>query len=411
MAHYLVVDFAGHGFQHDLSRALARRGHEVTHTWCSSNVTPHGDLRGGDGVTVVAVSTGPTFEKYRPASRLRSEIVYGLRTASLLWRERPDAVLASNVPLVSLLLIAAAARLRGARWVLWLQDLQAGLAEHSARSRGKAMGHMLGVLERALVRNADDVVVIDDDFVPSVRRMRAGASPTVIRNWAVIDDLPVRPKDNAWAREQGLDPERLVFLYAGTLGRKHPPELLVAMADELPDADVVVVSEGEGADRLARLCASRGIGNVRILGFQPHERLSEVLGAADVLVAVLHASASTCSVPSKVLSYLCAGRAVLAAMPHENGAARLVDGAAEAGLAVAAEPDAVRWAARTLAEHRALRERFAMSGRAFAEASFDVDRKAARFDAVLAPEAAAEDATTAHPVAIPPTTVAAAGER
>jgi glycosyltransferase involved in cell wall biosynthesis len=410
MAQYLVVDFAGHGFQHDLSRALARRGHEVTHTWCSSNVTPHGDLRSGDGVTAIAVSTGTTFEKYRLASRLRSEVVYGLRTAALLWRRRPDAVLTSNVPLVSLLVIAAAARARRARWVLWLQDLQAGLAEHSARSRGAALGGALGILERALVRNADDVVVIDDDFVPAVQRMRAGVPPTVIRNWAVIDDLPLRPKDNAWAREQGIDPDRLVFLYAGTLGRKHPPELLVALADELPDAQVVVVSEGEGVGRLARLCASRGIENVRTIGFQPHERLSEMLGTADVLVAVLHASASTCSVPSKVLSYLCAGRAVLAAMPPENGAARLVGGAAEAGLAVAPEPDAVRWAARALAEHRALRERFATSGRAFADASFDVDRKALRFDALLAADADAEIATDDRTVA-PSPTIALTGER
>jgi putative colanic acid biosynthesis glycosyltransferase WcaI len=318
-------------------------------------------------------------------------------------------VLTSNVPIVSLLLIAAAARFRRARWVLWLQDLQAGLAEQSAHRAGAAVGGLLGLVERALVRSADDVVVIDEDFVPSVERMRGGRAPTVIRNWAVIDDLPLRPKDNPWAREHGIDPQRLAFLYAGTLGRKHPPELLVALADEVPEAQVVVVSEGEGADRLARLCAARGIENVQIFGFQPHERLAEVLGASDVLVAVLHESANTCSVPSKVLSYLCAGRAILAAMPPENGAARLVGGAAEAGLVVAPDTDAIRFGARTLGEHRALRERCAASGRAFAEASFDVDRKAARFDALLAPEGAAE--VPEHGTATAQSMVSLGGER
>ncbi len=89
MAQHVVVDFAGHGFQFDLSRALARRGHAVTHTWCSSNLTPHGDLRSGDGVTAIPVDSGGAFEKYRLASRLRSEVVYGLRTARLVWRLPP----------------------------------------------------------------------------------------------------------------------------------------------------------------------------------------------------------------------------------------------------------------------------------------------------------------------------------
>jgi colanic acid biosynthesis glycosyl transferase WcaI len=397
MAHHVVVDFAGHGFQLDLSRALARRGHTVTHTWCSSNLTPHGDLRSGDGVTAVPIDSGGTFEKYHLGSRLRSEVVYGVRTARLLWRLRPDAVLTSNVPLLSLLFISVVVRLRRARWVLWLQDVQTGLAGQSLTGAARVIAKMLGLLERWLIRRADAVVVIDDDFVAAV--LEAGAAPpTVIRNWAVIDDLPLRPKDNAWARDHGLDPERLVFLYSGTVGRKHPPELLAALADELPEAQVVVVSEGVGASWLAEERARRGLDNLVLLPFQPHDQLADVLASADVLVAVLDAGAGSFSVPSKVLSYLCAGRAVLAAMPGENGAAQMVGHEANAGIVVQPDVDAVRAAAVTLASDPELRQQLASSARAYAEATFDVDDKAAAFDAVLngsspeSPEAGLGDA-------------------
>jgi putative colanic acid biosynthesis glycosyltransferase WcaI len=389
MAQYLVVDFAGHGLQFDLSRALARRGHSVTHTWCSSNLTPHGDLRSGDGVTAVPVDSGGSFEKYRLASRVRSEVVYGLRTVRLVWRCRPDAVLTSNVPPISLLLIAVAARLRGARWVLWLQDLQSGLAGQSLTGPARIAGSWLRLLERSLIRNADAVVVIDEGFVAEVLDSGAGP-PTVIRNWAVIDDLPLRPKDNLWAREHELDPEQPVFLYAGTLGRKHPAALLVALAEELPEAQVVVVSEGVGAEWLALECTARGLENVSLLPFQPHQRLAEVLATADVLVAVLDAGAGAFSVPSKVLSYLCAGRAVLAAVPAENGAAQVVANDAHAGLVVEPTVDAIRAAARMLAADPARREEFAASARAYSETAFDVDDKAARFDAVLGDGAGAD---------------------
>ncbi len=380
MSRYVVVDFAGHGFQMDLSRALARRGHEVVHTWCSSNLTPHGDLSSGAGVEAVPVSSGSRFEKYALVGRLRSELAYGLRTAALVWRRRPDAVLTSNVPLVSLACIAVVARLRRARWVLWLQDVQTGLAAQSLAGAASAVARCLGWLERTLIRRADDVVVIGDDFVPEVRA--AGAEPVVIPNWAVLADLDVGERDNSWADSHGLDPDRFRFLYAGTLGRKHPPELVVAVAEAVPDAQVVVVSEGEGAEALDALVSDRGIENVVRLPFQPHAVLGEVLASADVLVAVLADEAGAFSVPSKVLSYLCAGRALLVAMPPGNGASRLVVDAA-AGVAVPPEVGAVAAAACDLRHDPAVSDGYGRAARNHAEASFDVDRKAEQFDVLL----------------------------
>ena len=43
--------------------------------------------------------------------------------------------------------------------------------------------------------------------------------------------------------------------------------------------------------------------SLRFMGFQPFEALPDVLGSADVLVAILEADAGVFSVPSKVLSY------------------------------------------------------------------------------------------------------------
>ena len=64
---------------------------------------------------------------------------------------------------------------------------------------------------------------------------------------------------------------------------------------------------------------------MRLLPFQPAEQLSEVLGSGDVLVALLEPGASKFSIPSKVLSYLAAGRPVLGIMPADNPAAVDID--------------------------------------------------------------------------------------
>src|SRR5207302_1095074 len=104
--------------------------------------------------------------------------------------------------------------------------------------------------------------------------------------WAPLDELPVLPRDNAWAREHGIL-DKLVFLYSGTLGFKHDPSLLLELARWAGRRDglVVVVSEGSGADWLAE--HGRDEPGLRLLPYQPYDRLPEVLASADVLVAVL----------------------------------------------------------------------------------------------------------------------------
>ena len=60
---------------------------------------------------------------------------------------------------------------------------------------------------------------------------------------------------------------------------------------------------------------------MRVLPFQPADDLPDVLGSADVLVALLEPDATKFSIPSKVLSYMAAGRPILGLMPADNPAA------------------------------------------------------------------------------------------
>ena len=115
----------------------------------------------------------------------------------------------------------------------------------------------------------------------------------------------------------------MVLLYAGTLGLKHRPELLFALAeafDDDPCVRVVVVSEGVGADWLR----SKSSPGLELLPFQPYEDLPDMLASADVLLVLLEPEAGAYSVPSKVLTYHCAGRPILGAMPSSNLASSII---------------------------------------------------------------------------------------
>jgi glycosyltransferase involved in cell wall biosynthesis len=109
-----------------------------------------------------------------------------------------------------------------------------------------------------------------------------------------------------------------------------------------------------------------------------------VLATGDVLVGILEEEAGTFSVPSKTLSYLCAGRPLLLAMPLDNLAARITRDH-KAGLIVApADIEGFLNAASELHARPGLRAKLGRNARSYAEATFPIDKTAAVFDEILA---------------------------
>jgi colanic acid biosynthesis glycosyl transferase WcaI len=387
-------DYPGHAFPVQLARALARRGHDVLFAYFADFQSPKGPLApaAGDppGLVLQPIALGQVHRKYDLVRRWLQDRRYGRHLVERVCAFRPDVVLGGNGPLDPQACLQHTARDLGAGFVFWLQDAYGVAIDQLLRRKLPGLGALVGAryrrLERRLWRASDAIVAITEDFRPMLARAGVdGARVTVIENWAALDELPQRPRDNAWAVVHGLADKR-VLLYAGTMGLKHDPELLCHLARHLraaPDVRVVVVSEGLGADHIARVKAAERLDNLIVLPFQPYAALPDVMGAADVLVVVLEAGAGIYSVPSKLLTYLCAGRAILGAMPLDNLASRIV---ARAGAGLVAAPDDVAGflaAGRTLLDQPARREAAARAARAYAERSFDIDAIAARFEAVL----------------------------
>jgi colanic acid biosynthesis glycosyl transferase WcaI len=383
----VVHDYSGFPFPAELSRELARRGHHVLHLHCPSYRAGKGDLERRDTdpstLAIEPVSMGAEFAKYAPSRRLWQELTYGGRVGRRIVRQRPDVVLSADTPLFAQHMILRACRRRGIPFVFWLQDLSSIAmqleAERRLRLAGPAVGRALVGLERRMLDRSDAIVAISEDFRATLLEWGLPAGKVrVIENWAPVNELPVRPRDNDWSRRHGLAGKR-VLLYSGTLGLKHDPGLLHGLAGALPEATVVVASEGLGADWLRQ----RPRDNLVLLGFQPYDDLPDVLGSGDVLVVILEREAGRFAVPSKVLSYLCAGRPLLAALPAENLAAKVV---AASGAGVVVEPDdgvGLVEGARRLLEDAELRASLGGSAREYAERTFDITSIGDRFEEVI----------------------------
>jgi glycosyltransferase involved in cell wall biosynthesis len=388
----LLHDYSGHPFQVELSRELSRRGHDVLHSHCSAHSSGKGNLavQPGESLRVEAIGAGEVVEKLSFARRLRQEVRFGVQLLRQARRERPDVMLVSNVPIPMIGAVMLGLRLLRIPWVLWQQDVQAvAMRSFAGKQLSRAfvvVARISAVVERWSARLAAAVVVIADSFVDVHRRWGTAARVTVIPNWAPLDEIVPVPRDNAWSSEHGLS-DRRTLLYSGTLGLKHDPALLVKLArqvlDSGQDVQLVVVNEGPAVPVLREESARLGV-PLLLLPFQPYERLSEVLGSGDVLVVLLEQDAGAFSVPSKTLSYLCAGRPVLGLMPAENLAATLVDEVNGCVLppAEGSLPEAADWVRHILADDEQARA-LGKAARALAEQEFALDGCADRFEEIL----------------------------
>ncbi|MEI2671876.1 MAG: glycosyltransferase family 4 protein [Nocardioidaceae bacterium] len=388
----LVHDYSGHPFQVELSRALAAKGHEVTHSYCAAYVSGKGHLSAepGESLSFEPIGEAITIDKMAFGKRLLQEARLGLELARQALRLKPNVSIMSNVPIPTLMIFAFVMMIYRKPWVLWHQDVQAiAIKSFAGDKLGKgflvaAKGIELG--ERWCSRRAAAIVVIADSFVDVHRQWKSADKVTVIPNWAPLDEIYPVERHNKWSGEQGLNDIKTI-VYSGTLGLKHNPELLPALARQVIDAgtpvQLVVVNEGPAVGVLEEEAARLDV-PLKRLPFQPYERLPEVLGSGDVLVVLLEKEAGAFSVPSKTLSYLCAGRPILGLMPAENLAAQLVSEVDGCVLPPVADslPRAAAWVSKVLADSEDS-ARIGAQSRALAEEKFALEGCANRFEEIL----------------------------
>lgn len=392
---FAICDYSGHPFQAQLSRELARRGHAMLHLHFAEFQTPKGRLSVGpedpQTLAIESVSLDRPFAKYSLFRRRFQEIEIGRRIAKRILSFQPDVVVGCNLPLDTLQRLVSSCQKQGLPFVFWQQDIYSDAIARILTRKFGLVGRLLGIhykrIERRVLNASSAIVVIADEFISALAKDFGIAVEVahVIENWAPLDELPPRSKSNAWTVSHGFDSSDVV-LYTGTLGLKHDVTKLLAVAQAMlsrPNALLIVTSEGFSADWLAAEVQRIGLPNVRVLPFQSFEDYPDVLGCADILIAILEKDAGEFSVPSKVLSYLCAERAIILSAPENNLASRIVT---RCGAGIVVAPDDITGFTRAILrmlDDRAAQRSAAENGRRYAEKSFEIISIGNRFEAIL----------------------------
>ncbi|MDA7850105.1 glycosyltransferase family 4 protein [Porticoccaceae bacterium] len=385
----IIHDYAGHPFQVELSRNLASRGHHVTHIYFAGDRGPKGNMKllmtDSDTLSIEAVGS-QDYSKTNFMLRRRGDIRYGKLVADRIREISPDIVFSGNTPTETQEFILGACIRENCKFVYWCQDFYSIAARTLLKKKlgvlGAAIGSYYTYLERRQMRSSDHVVLITDKFSTQTKEWGIDQKKvSVIPNWGAINEIDMLPKSSVWASQQDLDEGRLRALYSGTLGLKHNPELLRLLAQEIGELETIVVASGVGVDELRE--HKKMPENLKLLPLQPFSKFSEVLASADVLLAIIEKDAGNFSVPSKILSYLCAGRAIVLAAPRGNLAAEIIRSTGS-GIVVDSN-DSVGFvkAVRQILEDKDLRKSMGKAGRKYAEENFGIDLVTDKFERIV----------------------------
>ena len=224
-----------------------------------------------------------------------------------------------------------------------------------------------------------------------VDRARAKGIPdgraVLFPNWVDVDTIypldPAANRSNPFRRElasrvPGIE-DKIILLYSGNMGAKQGLELLAPLAESFAaDPRVHFIFCGDGVLRARLEALVSGRPNVTLLPLQPHDRLNDLLNAADIHLLPQRASAADLVMPSRLSAMLSSGRPVIATAHPGTQVAQVVEGR---GLAIPAEDaSALRAAILLLVEDEELRLRLGRAAREYAVAHLGKQQVLDRFE-------------------------------
>jgi colanic acid biosynthesis glycosyl transferase WcaI len=315
----------------DLAEGLAARGWDVE---ARPSNRAWDDRRGA--FSAEETRRGVAYHRvYRPPFRQASTSGRLLNAAWMIaaWSalglsaSPPDVIVVGTDPVLSVLVAGAVHRLRPAvKLAHWCFDLypEAPIAEGMLAERGapaRVLARLLGPAYRACDLLADIGPCMRERLdVYGHHGRKATLTP-----WALVEPgAPVVADPDARRALFGEAP--LGLLYAGTFGRAHAHEPILALARRLR-GDGAAFCFGVRGNRVAALRAevSASDTNVRFAGFAPEAELELRLGAADIHLASLRPDWTGIVVPSKFFGSLAIGRPVVFAGSRRSSIARWID--------------------------------------------------------------------------------------
>ena len=236
------------------------------------------------------------------------------------------------------------AKRKGCKHIHWCHDLYPDLLPIIGAQIPQPLVNAAYKASRRALKHADRVIVVGRCMGRLL--VHEGIDPrriTFIPNWTDLEltdtGITEKPKDfHTFSNDvEAAKPHedqikatpKFRILYAGNLGRAHPIDTVIQTASILQQdqdpVEFVFVGEGPRYEALAQIRAQANLDNIRLVPYQPGERLSEILEGGDLHLVSMAQKAAGMLVPCKSYAALVTPRPLLFLGPAGCEIAKLIE--------------------------------------------------------------------------------------
>ena len=179
----------------------------------------------------------------------------------------------------------------------------------------------------SVFKKAKNIFTLNDEMKNVLSNYTAKENIGVIPIWTDNSFLkPIQKNENPFLIEHDLV-DKFVIMYSGNLGRTHNLEVLLKVAEQLPDDPYffLIIGGGDKFESIKKEIHTRKLKNMRLMSWQPTEVLPYTLAAADIGVVSLGNEASNLSIPSKTYNLMSVGVPIMSIADSNSALAKLIE--------------------------------------------------------------------------------------
>ncbi|MEO6187433.1 MAG: WcaI family glycosyltransferase, partial [Ginsengibacter sp.] len=227
----------------------------------------------------------------------------------MLFKKRFDFVFTVAPPFHLGLLAILYKKIRRAKCLYHIQDLQIEVAQNLHILKSKFFFNILLRMEKYILKSSDFVSTISEGMVKKIK-IKCKKDILLLPNW--VDVKKFFPIENRKDLKLlfNLCPEERVILYSGAIGEKQGLEAILHSAkhfESSPGIKFVICGSGPYKEKLLELNKSMALKNVVFMPLQPFEKLNYLLNVADVHLVLQKNGASDLTMPSKLSTIFSVG--------------------------------------------------------------------------------------------------------
>lgn len=226
-------------------------------------------------------------------------------------------------PITSVLPFLLIKFLKKIKLIIWVQDLYPDTLKSFPIVNNNFFISIVGVLVRFIYFFADKILIQSKSFENSVKKYTNKKNINYYSNSSIDIKLLQKNKYELPSRLNSILRDNKSFIFAGNLGEAQSVETLIKCAEELSDLHkfkLVLVGNGSKLEWIKSEVTKKNLDNVFIAGSFNSEKMANVYDLAYGLVLTLkNETHLNYTIPSKLQTYLSAGKPIVAALSGEAG--------------------------------------------------------------------------------------------